>query len=121
MGIRHDDAGEEFADMCRLALSDSRVGIEPHIFYGPDVRASQRQEAGNEDELGDEARGDISAHGFWKRNRTTIFDVCITDADARCYGNMSSEKVVEQHAKRDRKSTRLNSSHSQQSRMPSSA
>jgi hypothetical protein len=46
--------------------------------------------------LGDEARGDIGAHGFcWKRGRTTIFDVQVCDTDAKSYGNCDSKKVLE--------------------------
>ncbi len=45
--------------------------------------------------LGDEARGDVGAHGFWKRGRTTIFDVQICDTDAKSYRNRNSKKVME--------------------------
>ncbi len=50
--------------------------------------------------LGDEARGDVGAHGFWKRGRTTIFDVQICDTDAKSYGNRTSKKVLESAALR---------------------
>ncbi len=45
--------------------------------------------------LGDEARGDVGAHGFWKRGRTTIFDVQVCDTDAKSYGNRNLKKVLE--------------------------
>jgi hypothetical protein len=45
--------------------------------------------------LGDEARGGIGAHGFWKRGRTTIFDVQVCDTDAKSYGNHDLKKVLE--------------------------
>ncbi len=48
--------------------------------------------------LGDEARGDVGAHGFWKRGRTTIFDVQVCDTDAKSYGNRDSKKVLESAA-----------------------
>ena len=50
--------------------------------------------------LGDEARGDIGAHGFWKRGRTTIFDVQVCDTDAKSYGNRELKKVLESAARR---------------------
>ncbi len=50
--------------------------------------------------LGDEARGDVGAHGFWKRGRTTIFDVRVCDTDAKNYGNHDSKKVLEGTARR---------------------
>ena len=48
--------------------------------------------------LGDKARGDVGAHDFWKRGRTTIFDVQICDMDAKSYGNRTSKKVLESAA-----------------------
>ncbi len=45
--------------------------------------------------LGNEARGDVGAHGFWKRERTTIFDVQVCDTDAKSNGNCDSKKVLE--------------------------
>ena len=45
--------------------------------------------------LGDEAPGDVGEHGFWKRGRTTIFDIQICDMDAKSYGNSESKKVLE--------------------------
>ncbi len=45
--------------------------------------------------LGDEAHGDVGAHGFWKRGRTAIFDVQVCDTDAKSYGNHKSKKVLE--------------------------
>ncbi len=45
--------------------------------------------------LGDEAHGDVGAHGFWKRGRTTIFDVQVCDTDAKSYGNHDLKKVLE--------------------------
>ncbi len=45
--------------------------------------------------LGDEARGDVGAHGFWKRGRTTIFDIQVCDTDAKSYENHNLKKVLE--------------------------
>ncbi len=50
--------------------------------------------------LGNKARGDVEAHGFWKRGRTTIFDVQVCDTDAKSYGNLKSKKVLEGTARR---------------------
>ncbi len=48
--------------------------------------------------LGDKAHGDVGAHGFWKRGRTTIFDVQICDTDAKSYRNRTLKKVLESAA-----------------------
>ncbi len=57
-----------------------------------DLTAAQRP--ANE-VLGDEAHGDVGAHGFWKRGRTTIFDVQVCGTDAKSYGNCDSKSVLE--------------------------
>ena len=41
-----------------------------------------------------ELRGDVAAHGFWRRGTTTIFDVRITDTDARSYRRTDPHKVL---------------------------
>jgi hypothetical protein len=97
VGQRHDDVCEELAHLCSMALTPSRISSEPEIFYGRELNAAQR----NANEvLGDEARGDVGAHGFWKRGRTTIFDVQVCDTDAKSYGNRESKKVLESAARR---------------------
>jgi hypothetical protein len=80
VGQRHDDVCEELAHLCLMALTPSRISSEPKIFYGRDLTAAQRP--ANE-VLGDEACGDVRAHGFWKRGRTTIFDIQVCDTDAK--------------------------------------
>jgi hypothetical protein len=97
VGQRHDDVCEELAHLCSMALTPTRISSEPEIFHGRGLNAAQR----NADEvLGDEARGDVGAHGFWKRGRTTIFDVQVCDTDAKSYGNRESKKVLESAARR---------------------
>ena len=104
-----NDVQQEWADLLKRALPASSVGTEPYIFYGLGVRAEQRRNAPppgattagetveevEEDGLGDEARGDVSARGFHTRRRVTIFDVRISDTDAPSYRNKTSAKVLE--------------------------
>jgi hypothetical protein len=99
VGQRHDDVCEELAHLCSMALTAARISSEPEIFYGRGLTAAQR---GTSEVLGDEARGDVGAHGFWKRGRTTIFDVQVCDTDAKSYGNRESKKVLEGAARRKR-------------------
>ena len=100
VSIRHDDIRDEWAHLCSLSLSSSRVTVEPTIFYGGGVTASQRSEHPTQgvNHLGDEARGDVLAHGFWQRARGTIFDIRLCDTDARSYGNTESSKILERAA-----------------------
>jgi hypothetical protein len=84
-----------------MALMPFRISSVPEIFYGRDLTVAQRP--ANE-VLGDEARGDIGAHGFWKRGSTTIFDIQVCDTDSKSYGNRNSKKVLEgaAHRKKDK-------------------
>jgi hypothetical protein len=97
VGQRHDEVCEELAHLCSMALTPSQISSEPEIFYGRDLTAAQRP--ANE-VLGDEARGDVGAHGFWKRGRTTIFDIQVCNTDAKSYGNHNLKKVLEGAARR---------------------
>ncbi|KAL7474165.1 hypothetical protein ACHAW6_000158, partial [Cyclotella cf. meneghiniana] len=109
VGIRHDDVRNEWAHLCSIALTDSRVVIKPAIFYGNGILAGATNAANattnattatnRATTLGDEARGDVLAHSFWNRGRGTVFDIRICDTDSRSYGATSSTKILEQHAK----------------------
>ncbi|KAL7474751.1 hypothetical protein ACHAW6_000723, partial [Cyclotella cf. meneghiniana] len=102
VGIRHDDVCDEWAYLCSIVLTDSRVVIKPAIFYGNGTQAGATN-ATNATKtvtavsnraiiLGDEARGDVLAH-------RTVFDIRICNTDFRSYGATSSTKILKQHAK----------------------
>ncbi|KAL7477235.1 hypothetical protein ACHAW6_003052 [Cyclotella cf. meneghiniana] len=106
VGICHDDVRNEWAHLCSIALTDLQVVIKPTIFYGNGSRAGGNnvtpttpRTINQTNTLGDEARGDVQAHGFWNQGRGTVFDVCICDTNSRSYGNTSLSKILEQHAK----------------------
>jgi hypothetical protein len=84
VGQQHDDICKESAHLCSMALTPSWISFEPKIFYGRDLTVVKRP--ANE-VLGDEAHGDVGAQGFWKRERTTIFDVQACNTDTKSYGN----------------------------------
>jgi hypothetical protein len=89
---RHDNVCKELAHLCLMALTLARISSEPEIFYGRGLNAAQR----NANEvLGNEARGDVGAHGFWKKGRTAIFDIQVCDSDTKSYGNRKLKKVLE--------------------------
>ncbi|MGL4997609.1 MAG: hypothetical protein ACRC5T_01270, partial [Cetobacterium sp.] len=90
--IRHNDVKDEWHHLCAQALTPSAVSDEPLILHGqgrPTVNA--------DGEVPLELRGDVSAHGFWKRGTTAIFDVRITDTDAPSYRGMAPKKVLARH------------------------
>ena len=41
-----------------------------------------------------ESRSDVSAHGFWKRGITTMFDIPTVNLDAGSYLRMTPEKAL---------------------------
>ena len=51
-----------------------------------------------------ENRGDKGVHGFWKRGRTCVFDVRITDTECRTTRNQNPERVLAkcEHAKKQK-------------------
>ena len=80
--------------------------IEPTIFYGNGSRAAVNnanpttpRQPNPTNTLGDEAREDVLAHGFWNRGRGTVFNIRICNTDSRSYGNTSPSKILERHAK----------------------
>ena len=97
---------DEFAHLCSQALGGSAVGTEPLIFYGTaacpegaETAYGSQGASGNSRDAGNEARGDVRARGFWKKRRDCIFDVRITDTDAKSYGNVDSKKILERFAR----------------------
>ena len=106
VGQRHDDTRDEAGALCAMALTESRVSYEPMIFYGTGVNAGQRGDAeaaaDSNGNLGDESRGDVSAHGLYKRGQSAVLDICVTvtDTDSNSYKQTLSEKVLEKAAKR---------------------
>jgi hypothetical protein len=92
VGQRHDDVCKELAHLCLMALMLAWISSEPDIFYGRGLNVVQRNA---NKVLGDEARGDVGAHSFWKQGRTAIFDVQFCDTDTKSYGNCKSKKVLE--------------------------
>ena len=80
--------------------------IKLTIFYGNGSRvgvnnapSTTPRTANPNNNLGDKARGDVLAHGFWNRGRGTVFDVRICDTDSCSYDNTSLSKILERHAK----------------------
>ena len=116
--LRHNDVADEFETLAGFAFSPSCVSHEPLIFS--EMTRSRGNNAGNqtqaaaanveeaseatrpaEDEdpyvVRSEIRGDKGVHGFWKRGRTCIFDIRITDTECQSTRNQDPEKVLAKH------------------------
>jgi hypothetical protein len=98
---RHNDVCAEWGHLCAQALSPSAVSDEPLINSGRDYQA-EADATGTE--VGPELRGDIAAHGFWRRGTTAIFDVRITDTDCKSNRARDPAKILlsNEKEKRDR-------------------
>ena len=107
----HADAAKEWGALGARALVPSAITYEPKInsrtVQGERTGAGARKEggeaAGNTDRLVGkpgqvvvpaESREDISAHGFWNRGTTTMFDIRIVNLDAGSYLRMTPEKAL---------------------------
>ena len=118
---RNDYAAKEWGALRSRALVPSTISYEPKInsrtVQGERTRAGARQEGGEDnggtDTVGQkvneavrligqpgqvvvptESRADVSAHGFWKRGTTAMFDIRIVNLDAGSYLNMTPEKAL---------------------------
>ena len=118
---RNNDVGKEWGALGPRALVPSAITYEPKInsrtVQGEKTGAGARQEGGESDGGTDtvgrtvnraailigqlrkvvvpaESRADVSAHGFWKRGTTTMFDIRIVNLDAGSYLRMTPEKAL---------------------------
>ena len=94
--LRHNDLVGEWHELCAQALSPSAVSDEPLIHSGRD-RSQGTKPASNEPEP--ELRGDVAAHGFWRRGQTAIFDVRVTDTEAPSHRGSDPDKVLARYEK----------------------
>jgi hypothetical protein len=96
--LRHNDVAAEWHQLCAQALTPSAVSDEPLIHSSRDNQISANRN-GPEVAIQPETRGDVAAHGFWRRGTTAIFDVRITDTDAPSYRNRDPTKILQGHEK----------------------
>jgi hypothetical protein len=97
--LRHNDVAAEWHTLCAAALTPSAVSDEPLILIGRDATAQS-----NSTEPPPDLRGDVAAHGFWKRGTTAIFDIRVTDTDGPSARGLDPAKILKRHekAKRDK-------------------
>ena len=118
---RKNDAAKEWGSLGARALVPSTITYEPKInsrtVQGERTGAGARQEGGEADGVTDtigrtvnisarlirqpgqvevpaESRAHVSAHGFWKRGTTAMFDIRIVNLDAGSYLRMTPEKSL---------------------------
>jgi hypothetical protein len=99
--LRHNDVAAEWHHLCAKALTPSAVSDEPLIHTGRD--GNDREHAPGA-EAPPELRGDVAAHGFWRRGATAIFDIRITDTDAQSNRSKPPKKVlaIQEKEKKDK-------------------
>ena len=118
--VRHEDVASEWRWLASCAFTPSHVEREPSIESSAGRRAREAAEAdqgpnpatnrapnpppnpppqpatqaGTTTPVPDEKRGDAGVFGFWTRGRQAIFDVRVTDTDARSYRHQAPAKVL---------------------------
>ena len=88
---------KEWGHLCSQALTSSAVTDEPLIHSGQDF---SKEDSGADAEPIDksvELRGDIAAHGFWKRGMSAVFDVRITDTDNPSQRGKAPQDALARH------------------------
>jgi hypothetical protein len=91
--MRHNDVAAEWHHLCAQALPPAAVTDEPLIHTGRGVPNAEQTGV----EAAADSRGDVAAHGFWRRGTTAVFDVRITDTDATTYRSQDPLKVLKRH------------------------
>ena len=86
---RHEDVAAEWSSLCAQALTPSAVADEPTIPTVNNANSPARTAL----------RGDVSAHGFWSRGTTTVFDICVTDTDAHSHRNRDPLSILRRQEK----------------------
>ena len=112
--MRHNDLMHTFGFICGQAFSPGAVVYEPFIqtceqrakeadaaaatadTRAQEHQANQSQNATTPVTTNDE-RGDILVNNFWQRQRQCIFDVRVTDADAKSHRHKAPSAVLRQH------------------------
>ena len=114
---RHNMGADEWRHLCGCATSFGCVEREPYITscvsrqVRVDPQNTNNSSNNNNRTLSDQEqrrreqqnpphqrangeRGDAGCHGFWQRGRPAIFDIRITDTQARSYRNKNPKKVL---------------------------
>jgi hypothetical protein len=97
--IRHDDVAGKWSHLCALAFSEGQVEREPKIYSSVGHLAREVgdtvEKTGEQGEVQTtEEHGDVGCHGFWQRGQFAIFDVHITDTEARSAWGRDFLKVL---------------------------
>jgi hypothetical protein len=95
--LRHNDVAAEWHQLCASALTPSAVSDEPLILTGRDDTGGTGPVA-----ITPDLRGDVAAHGFWKRGTMAIFDIRVTDTDAPSYRGQDPHKILKKHEREKR-------------------
>jgi hypothetical protein len=104
--IWDNDVADEWRHLCATAFFPCRVGCKPRILSSVSCRvgtaasnttppSSSTPTTGTpQPPTITEERGDPSCHGFWEHGLTCIFDMRITDMDAKSYQKKEPTKVL---------------------------
>ena len=86
---RHNELGDLEAEMLSMVCND--VEIKPVL---QEITGETLNRGANR---APDARLDISARGFWERQRTAFFDVRVCHPNADSYRDLSAKEIYRQH------------------------
>jgi hypothetical protein len=106
VNARHNILRDQWHDLCANATTPSSCTREPKIFMHvrrprqvatqgtPNPTAMPPQPSTTTEE-----RGDISCYSFWAKQRDTIFDIRVTDTDAKSHRTTEVSKLLARQEK----------------------
>jgi hypothetical protein len=95
-----NDVAPEWGKICTRALKPWVVSNKPHIHTDWDTpKATGTTGAPIDPDL----KGDIGVKGFWKNSHSMIFDIRITNMDAKSYHSTDPKKVLKQQEQKNQK------------------
>ena len=97
---RHNEVAGEWHSLCAQAFTKSAVSDEPLIPSSQNRSAQRDGPNGSTTTVQAETRGDVAVRGFWKRGTTAIFDIQVSDTDAKSYREREPLKVLDSQEKR---------------------
>ena len=106
--MRHNELRDELCDLAARAFAPSAVRDEPKINLGHVADSAQATPTNSSVQVhhhnqGDDDRGDLLVRGFWARSTDCIFDVRITDTDAKSNLSRDPRAVLTSQEKQKKK------------------
>ena len=91
---------DEIRDITASMLNEICKDVEIELRLQPIITGEQMRY--RTATSGDEARLDIKARSFWRRNQAALFDINVTHVNAASYRNLSQEQILKNQENKKR-------------------